>query len=62
MKFNNKDEARTLYSLRHSGITTSLLANVNELSIAKNAATSAKMIEQYYGSTITNEQNKYALI
>ena len=62
MKFNNKDEARTLYSLRHSGITTSLLANVNELSIAKNAATSAKMIEQYYSSTITNEQNKSALI
>jgi integrase len=50
---------RSLYSLRHSAITFRLLygRGVDLLTLARNARTSVKMIEQFYASQLSGEMN-----
>lgn len=51
--------ARTLYSLRHTSITFRLLygQGIDMLTLARNARTSVKMIENHYASTLSGEMN-----
>jgi hypothetical protein len=62
MKTDNNGEARTTYSLRHSGIVMALLDGVDTFLVSKNADTSVKMIQQYYGSKIQNIKSASLLI
>jgi integrase len=50
---------RSLYSLRHSAITFRLLYGdgIDLLTLARNARTSVKMIEQFYASQLSGEMN-----
>lgn len=50
---------RSLYSLRHSAITFRLLygEGIDLLTLARNARTSVKMIEQFYASQLSGEMN-----
>lgn len=50
---------RSLYSLRHSAITFRLLygEGLDLLTLARNARTSVKMIEQFYSSQLSGEMN-----
>lgn len=50
---------RTLYSLRHTAITFRLLygANIDLLTLARNARTSVEMVEKFYSSNLTAEMN-----
>ena len=50
---------RSLYSLRHSAITFRLLygRGVDLLTLARNARTSVKMVEQFYASQLSGEMN-----
>lgn len=50
---------RTLYSLRHTSITFRLLygQGIDMLTLARNARTSVKMIENHYASTLSGEMN-----
>ena len=50
---------RSLYSLRHSAITFRLLygQGIDLLTLARNARTSVKMIEQFYASQLSGEMN-----
>lgn len=50
---------RSLYSLRHSAITFRLLYGdgIDLLTLARNARTSVKMIEQHYASQLSGEMN-----
>lgn len=62
MKESKTNQLRSLYSLRHSGIVMSLLNGVDVLLLSKNADTGVKMIQQYYGSRITNRMSGVLLI
>ena len=50
---------RSLYSLRHTAITFRLLygEGIDLLTLARNARTSVKMIEQFYASQLSGEMN-----
>jgi len=50
---------RTLYCLRHSAITFRLLygSGIDLLTLARNARTSVDMIQRFYASTVSPEQN-----
>lgn len=50
---------RSLYSLRHTAITFRLLYGdgIDLLTLARNARTSVKMIEQFYASQLSGEMN-----
>ncbi len=52
-------QSRTIYSLRHTAITFRLLygGNIDLLTLARNARTSVKMVEQFYSSNLTAEMN-----
>lgn len=52
-------QSRTIYSLRHTAITFRLLygGNIDLLTLARNARTSVKMVEQFYSSNLTGEMN-----
>ena len=52
-------QARTLYCLRHTGITFRLLygQGIDMLTLARNARTSVDMIENFYASTLSGEMN-----
>lgn len=52
-------EARTLYSLRHTAIMNRLIKgdNVSLLTLARNARTSAEMIDRFYAKHLTAEMN-----
>ena len=62
MKQSKTNQPRSAYSLRHSGIVMSLLNGVDVLLLSKNADTGVKMIQQYYGSRITNRMSGILLI
>lgn len=50
---------RTMYCLRHSAITFRLLygSGIDLLTLARNARTSVDMIQRFYASTVSPEQN-----
>ena len=52
-------QARSMYSFRHSSITFRLLygQGIGLLTLARNARTSVDVINTYYASTVTGEQN-----
>ena len=52
-------QPRSLYSFRHSSITFRLLygQGIDLLTLARNARTSVDVINTYYASTVTGEQN-----
>ena len=52
-------QPRTLYCLRHTGITFRLLygQGIDMLTLARNARTSVDMIENFYASTLSGEMN-----
>ena len=56
-------QAHSLYSFRHSAITFRLLygQGIDLLTLARNARTSVDVIQTYYASTVTGEQNKALL-
>ena len=56
LKITENDEARTLYSLRHTAIMRALLGKTWPIHlIAKNCRTSTEMIEKFYGSHLRAE-------
>jgi hypothetical protein len=59
LRFSHLGQRRTLYSLRHSAITFRLLygKNIDLLTLARNARTSAEMIDKFYASELTAEMN-----
>jgi hypothetical protein len=52
-------QPRSMYSFRHSAITFRLLygQGIDLLTLARNARTSVDVINTYYASTVTGEQN-----
>jgi hypothetical protein len=58
-KTGPQGEARTIYSLRHTSIMFRLLDGdkIELLTLARNARTSVEMIERFYASKLTGEQN-----
>lgn len=58
-KSGPQGEARTIYSLRHTSIMFRLLDGdkIDLLTLARNARTSVEMIERFYASKLTGEQN-----
>jgi hypothetical protein len=58
-KTGPQGEARTIYSLRHTSIMFRLLEGdkIDLLTLARNARTSVEMIERFYASKLTGEQN-----
>lgn len=58
-KTGPQGEARTIYSLRHTSIMFRLLDGdkIDLLTLARNARTSVEMIERFYASKLTGEQN-----
>jgi integrase len=54
MKFDNENQRRTFYSLRHTYICFRLMEGADVYQIAKNCRTSVKMIEDFYASHIKN--------
>ena len=59
LKYGAHGQPRSLYSLRHSSITFRLLYGngIDLLTLARNARTSVDMVNRYYASTLTAEQN-----
>jgi hypothetical protein len=59
LRYSHLGQRRTLYSLRHSAITFRLLygKNIDLLTLARNARTSAEMIDKFYASELTAEMN-----
>jgi hypothetical protein len=54
---------RTMYSLRHSAIVFRLTRGdtINSVTLARNARTSVEMIDKFYASQLTSDQNIQAL-
>ena len=54
---------RTMYSLRHSAIVFRLTRgdSINSVTLARNARTSVEMIDKFYASQLTSDQNIQAL-
>jgi hypothetical protein len=59
LRYSHLGQRRTLYSLRHSAITFRLPygKNIDLLTLARNARTSAEMIDKFYASELTAEMN-----
>lgn len=57
LKYSNLNEANTLYSLRHSAISYRIYDGVDINIIARNANTSADMINRFYASHILNKMS-----
>jgi hypothetical protein len=59
LKTGELGQARSLYSLRHTAIMFRLLygKGIDLLTLARNARTSVKMIEDFYASNLTAEMN-----
>jgi hypothetical protein len=59
LKTGPQGEARTIYSLRHTSIMFRLVDGdkIDLLTLARNARTSVEMIERFYASKLTGEQN-----
>ena len=59
LKYSTTNEARTLYSLRHSCIMYRLLfgRGIDTLTLARNARTSVEMVEKFYSSNLAAEMN-----
>jgi hypothetical protein len=59
LRYGERGQVRTLYSLRHTAITLRLLLGegIDLLTLAKNARTSVQMIERFYASELTPEMN-----
>jgi len=59
LKLGAHSQPRSLYSFRHSSITFRLLygQGIDLLTLARNARTSVNVINTYYASTVTGEQN-----
>ena len=59
LKKNPNGKPRSMYSLRHSAITFRLLygQGIDLLTLARNARTSVEVINKYYASTVSGEQN-----
>ena len=59
LKIGAHGQARSMYSFRHSAITFRLLygQGIDLLTLARNARTSVDVINTYYASTVTGEQN-----
>jgi len=59
LKVGAHGQARSMYSFRHSAITFRLLygQGIDLLTLARNARTSVDVINTYYASTVTGEQN-----
>lgn len=59
LKMGAHGQARSMYSFRHSAITFRLLygQGIDLLTLARNARTSVDVINTYYASTVTGEQN-----
>jgi hypothetical protein len=59
LKIGELGQARSLYSLRHTAIMFRLLygKGIDLLTLARNARTSVKMIEDFYASNLTAEMN-----
>lgn len=54
MKTDREGRRRTAYSLRHTYISTRLMAGADIYQVAKNCRTSVEMIETYYAAHIKN--------
>jgi len=54
LKFDREGNPRTAYSLRHTYISTRLLAGADIYQIAKNCRTSVEMIEKHYAVHLKN--------
>jgi len=54
MKVDREGQRRTAYSLRHTYISSRLMAGADIYQVAKNCRTSVEMIETYYASHIKN--------
>jgi len=54
LKFDNENQRRTFYSLRHTYVCFRLMEGADVYQIAKNCRTSVKMIEDFYASHIKN--------
>jgi len=59
LKVGAHGQGRSMYSFRHSAITFRLLygQGIDLLTLARNARTSVDVINTYYASTVTGEQN-----
>ena len=59
LKYSTTNEARTLYSLRHSCIMYRLLYGraIDTLTLARNARTSPEMIDRFYAAPLQGEMN-----
>ena len=59
LKIGELGQVRSLYSLRHTAIMFRLLhgKGIDLLTLARNARTSVKMIEDFYASNLTAEMN-----
>jgi len=59
LKHGAHGQPRSMYSFRHSSITFRLLygQGIDLLTLARNARTSVDVINTYYASTVTGEQN-----
>lgn len=59
MREGLKGEKRTIYSLRHTCLMYRLLygENIDVITLARNARTSQEMIDRFYASQLTGEQN-----
>ena len=59
LKYSTTNEARNLYSLRHSCIMYRLLfgRGIDTLTLARNARTSPEMIDRFYAAPLQGEMN-----
>jgi len=59
LKLGPHGQSRSIYCLRHSAITFRLLygQGIDLLTLARNSRTSIEMINKYYASSLTGEQN-----
>jgi hypothetical protein len=59
LRFGQRGQRRTLYSLRHSSITFRLLygEGIDLLTLARNARTSLEMVDRFYASELSAEMN-----
>ena len=59
LKVGAHGQLRSMYSFRHSALTFRLLygQGIDLLTLARNARTSVDVINRYYASTVTGEQN-----
>jgi hypothetical protein len=59
LKISSNGDARTLYSLRHTCIMLRIIkgGGIDSITLARNARTSAEMIDRFYAKYLTGEMN-----